>query len=471
MGKKAFYLLALVGMIILNIGSASANQDLIIKKVRVNNESQKARFVLDMNRSALFKVREEGNVITIQLPADVEWQSHKSKTFKKGVIKGYTLKNNQLKITVQPDVHLNTSFKLGPMKGSHRFVIDLILDERLSHMPEVQPIKKEKKVRTKKESTLFVAPSITWSAEKQNFIAAPPKPEMTTIEAEGAEPLEIKEIRLGVEGGRTRLVLETNHPIQFRADKTLEEVKLYALSGAKWPGAGALPYAQGAVHKLSLEQDGQTQYLDLKIIPGTIIDWENLDTSDPQHPRYTLDLTVLPPPPHDHSLRPEDRALRPAPAAESENTDEPQAEPQEAEEDSEPIDPKSGVSEPLVKKIEVKEDAQGTHLHLHLSMPQDFMVRRDGKRVWVEFPKMNWSHIKTSSQPVGLIENYFIDQSDPEKAFLVLNIKDGVVLTGENLIPAAGKVPAQYVLTMQTREKIGPHWGLGIMPPAASTEG
>lgn len=467
MGKKTFYLLAVLGAILLGMRFADAAQHLIVKKVRVNNESHKARLVFDMNQAHSFKVEEEDGIIKVTLPHNVEWQSHKSRTYTKGVIEKYTLKGNKLKIQLKDGGHLNSNFKLGPLHGSHRFVIDFILNTNFT--PPSRKVEREvsESVRfpEKKESTSFIPPSMRWDSKKASLVSVTEKPVEEEID-QVQEQLKIKEIRLGVEGGRTRLVLETNNPIQFKAEKTLEEVKLYALSGARWPNTGALPYAQGAIHKLSLEREGAIQYLSLKIVPGTVIDWENLDTSDPNHPRYTLDLTVLPPPPHDHSLRPEDLALRPL-SKESENA----AEDKSAEEPPlEPVDPNTGVMEPLVKQVGIREDVKGTHLHLYLSAAQDFMVKRDGRRVWIELPKMNWDHIKTSNQSKGLIDSYLIDQSDPEKSYLVLNIKEGVVLTGEQIVHAMGKTPPQYILSMQTRQKIGPHWGLGIMPNAISAK-
>jgi len=477
------YIKAILGFILLGIQPLHATHHLIVKKVRINNEAHKARLVLDLNHSHSFKVTEEPGLIIITLPSDVEWQSHTSRSFKNGVLKGYTLKNNCLHIRVHSHVHLGASFKLGPLKGSDRFVVDFIADQKSSS----SSLEEEPKMRKIKKEPLILAPSsMTWSQKKSQLVSSPLQ---ATQEADNKDVggIQIKEIRLGVEGDRTRLVLETNSPIQFRADKTLEEVKLYAMSNTKWPSSDALPYAQGAIHKLSLETDGTAHYLDLQIIPGTIIDWEHLDTTNPEHPRYTLDFTVLPPPPNDHNLKPEDRTIRalspvhnlPSGSSVRHTESVPSSEvssdlpgvsseiaalSSEANEGEE-LNSSSAVSEPLVKKVDIQEDDQGTHLHLHLSTPQDFMVKREGTRVWIELPKMNWSHIETSTHTKGLIENYFIDQADPLKAYLVLNVKDGVVLTGEKIIPATSTTSPQYVLSMQTRDKIGPHWGLGIMPP------
>jgi len=279
------------------------------------------------------------------------------------------------------------------------------------------------------------------------------------LPVDAADSVHVKSIRLGGDNQKTRLVLDLDH----QADCSIQQKAnnhFVISSDNPLDASNIIPQSHGLIKSVDpVREKGGGYTLHVHTTPGAFVKTSfNLDGQD-SGKRYVVDFGFNPSlasskkPSANMSLGiasslPTDSAPEDPTAAASQDrsylTDSLDA----TFKKSNPF--QEDAPSELVKTLTIEANDSKTILILTLAKAGSFTVRENEytHEVIIEMPKFDWTSTNLMDKSGGVIENYVVDDSDPNCVSLVLKVRPGTVVLGKFTLPQRNTMPPKFILTL-----------------------
>lgn len=261
-------------------------------------------------------------------------------------------------------------------------------------------------------------------------------------------PLVINNLRIGQKNGRTRIVFDMNHVVDFVLKENQEGTKIILIPSEKplWKPKTSLTQSIGLFEKYTVYDNGRELAIEFLLKPHTKVAETFLMDVKTDNPRFIVDLDTL----SDVSV------IDPVSINATQEANERASGFFEKEESTEEV---SAPVDVLVKKMDIIAQSDDTILKLETIKDQNYSITENTymNQVIIHLPKTNWKNVIIPRNKGGLIQGFTVDQTSPDVTNLVLTVQKGTHVTGKKVFGKGSGLP-RFIIYLNQEENKTPEW-------------
>lgn len=255
------------------------------------------------------------------------------------------------------------------------------------------------------------------------------------------KPLQVKNIRVGMKGEMTRIVLDLTVPTQFTIEQSMagDKLTIKPQEPIEWNGAKKSFQSEGLVQGFQVMGSKNNAYLEVQTESGTAVQSSIIKDPNSNSPKYVIDLL-----PNNLRATSINKLF-----SNSSNFD-----------GAGTMALGAGVVVQPVTSVGFEVKDQDTFVTIHLSKAQELQVIDNiyTHQVIISLPKVDWNKVVVPLSAAGLIKDYKVDQSLPDKTSLVLNIEKAAGVIGKRLSAGGVQQGASFTVVLSTNNAKVPAW-------------
>jgi opacity protein-like surface antigen len=267
-------------------------------------------------------------------------------------------------------------------------------------------------------------------------------PFATTIPGNmGDRPLQVTNIRVGMKDEATRIVLDLTVPMQFTIEQSMagDKLTIKGQEPVEWRGPKRSFQSEGVVKNYRVMGTGADTYLEVETESGTAVQRSIIEDSNSNAPKYVIDLF-----PNNLAATSLNALFK-----NSSNL-----------EGSKNLVAGTGISALPVKSINFEAQEEDTYVTIRLSKPVQIPVIDNiyTHQVIISLPKVDWNKIAVPLNAAGLIKEYRVDQSLPDRTNLILSVDKDAGVIGKKLLAGGVQQGATFTIALSKENAKVPAW-------------
>lgn len=254
-------------------------------------------------------------------------------------------------------------------------------------------------------------------------------------------PLQVKNIRVGMKDDLTRIVLDLTAPTQFTIEQSMagDKLTIKGQEPVEWKGPKQSFHSEGVVQNFKVMGNGSDAYLEVQTESGAAVQRSVVEDPNSNTPKYVIDLL-----PNNLTATSISKLFS----------------------NSANLDPSSnmalGTGVSLQPVTSVSFDMKNEDTVVNISMPKaiDIPVIDNiyTHQVIISLPKVDWTKVSVPLGVTGLIKEYKVDQSLPDRTNLILSIDKAAGVIGRRLSAGGVQQGGNFTVILSTDNAKVPAW-------------
>ena len=263
----------------------------------------------------------------------------------------------------------------------------------------------------------------------------------TTVGNTGNKPLQVTNIRVGMKDDATRIVLDLTAPMQFTIEQSMagDKLTIKGQEPVEWKGPNRSFQPEGVVQNYRVMGTGADTYLEVQTESGTAVQRSIIVDPNSNSPKYLIDLL-----PNNLASTSLNGLFKNSSSLE----------------ESKDLVAGTGVNTMPVKSINFETREDDTYVTIRLAKPLDLSVIDNiyTHQVIISLPKVDWTQVSIPLNATGLIKDYKVDQSLPDKTNLILFVDSNAGVIGKKLLTGGVQQGGTFTIALSTDNAKVPAW-------------